>query len=54
MTSLRTITEEQLDIMHLIQEDGESSQREIAKKIGFSLGKVNKLLIETLILSCSN
>tara|TARA_B110000003_G_C16557184_1_gene498935 strand:- start:227 stop:538 length:312 start_codon:yes stop_codon:yes gene_type:complete len=41
MINLQSITEEHIDIMHLIQEDGEASQRDISKKIGFSLGKVN-------------
>lgn len=37
----QTITEDQLDLMHIIQGDTNSSQRQIAKKTGLSLGKVN-------------
>ena len=35
------INEDDLDVLHLIQEDPEISQRKIATKLGFSLGKVN-------------
>jgi EPS-associated MarR family transcriptional regulator len=35
------ITEDQLDLMHLIQGNTNSSQRQIAKKSGLSIGKVN-------------
>jgi EPS-associated MarR family transcriptional regulator len=38
------ITEDQLDLMHLIQGDEISSQRQIAKKTGLSIGKVNYCL----------
>tara|TARA_Y200000002_G_C22478751_1_gene577818 strand:+ start:331 stop:639 length:309 start_codon:yes stop_codon:yes gene_type:complete len=38
------ISEDQLDLMHVIQEDGQASQRLIAKKSGFSIGKVNYCL----------
>ena len=38
------ITEDQIDIMHYIQANSNSSQREIAKKTGFSIGKVNYCL----------
>lgn len=38
------ITEDQLDLMHLIQQDGKASQRQIAKKTGISIGKVNYCL----------
>lgn len=37
----QSITEDQLDIMHIIQDNSISSQREIAKKTGSSIGKVN-------------
>ena len=43
MTS-QNITEDQLDVMHFIQEDGKVSQRVIAKKFRFSIGKVNYCL----------
>ena len=44
MKKSQTITEDHLDLMHYIQEDGEVSQRQIAKKTGFSIGKVNYCL----------
>jgi EPS-associated MarR family transcriptional regulator len=40
----QTITEDQLDLMHIIQGDTNSSQRQIAKKTGLSIGKVNYCL----------
>lgn len=39
-----SITGDQLDLMHIIQSDGNTSQRQIAKKTGFSIGKVNYYL----------
>jgi EPS-associated MarR family transcriptional regulator len=44
MEKSKIITEDQLDLMHLIQENKEASQRQIAKSTGFSLGKVNYCL----------
>ncbi len=44
MTKNRSITEDHLDLMHHIQEDGKASQRKISKNTGFSLGKVNYIL----------
>tara|TARA_B100000963_G_scaffold346643_1_gene352092 strand:- start:14882 stop:15196 length:315 start_codon:yes stop_codon:yes gene_type:complete len=38
------ITEDQLDLMHIIENDGSSSQRQIAKNSGLSVGKVNYCL----------
>ena len=35
------ITEDQLDLMHIIENDGCASQRQIAKDSGLSIGKVN-------------
>ena len=49
MTKEQSITEDQLDLMHIIEKDGKASQRQISKKTGLSLGKVNyclKALIE--------
>ena len=40
----QSITEDQLDLMHIIQGDTMSSQRQIAKKTGLSIGKVNYCL----------
>tara|TARA_Y100001936_G_C15776854_1_gene509235 strand:+ start:170 stop:481 length:312 start_codon:yes stop_codon:yes gene_type:complete len=44
MTKFNKITEDQLDLMHHIQNDSNASQREIAQKTGFSIGKVNYCL----------
>ena len=44
MTETNIITEGALDIMQLIEEDPQISQRLISKKSGFSLGKVNYCL----------
>tara|TARA_B100001057_G_scaffold453832_1_gene499003 strand:- start:538 stop:855 length:318 start_codon:yes stop_codon:yes gene_type:complete len=40
-TKTQSITEDQLDLMHIIQGDSNTSQRQIAQKTGFSIGKVN-------------
>jgi len=42
--SKNDITEDQLDLLHLIQSETNASQRQIAKKTGFSVGKVNYCL----------
>jgi EPS-associated MarR family transcriptional regulator len=44
MSKSQSITEDQLDLMHLIQSDTNASQRQIAKKTGLSIGKVNYCL----------
>ena len=44
MTKSQSITEDQLDLMHLIQKDSNASQRLIAQNSGFSVGKVNYCL----------
>ena len=44
MTKSPNITEDQLDLMHLIENDSIVSQRIIAKKTGLSIGKVNYCL----------
>ena len=44
MKKYQDITEDQLDLMHHIQNDSNASQRQIAKKTGFSIGKVNYCL----------
>jgi EPS-associated MarR family transcriptional regulator len=49
MKKSQAITEDQLDLMYIIEFDSSASQRQIAKKTGLSLGKVNyclKALIE--------
>ena len=38
------ISEDELDVLHLIQEDSTISQRALASKSGLSLGKVNYCL----------
>ena len=44
MSKSQSITEDQLDLMHLIQSDTNATQRQIAKKTGLSIGKVNYCL----------
>ena len=40
----QSITEDQLDLMHIIGKDGKASQRLISQNSGFSIGKVNYCL----------
>lgn len=42
------ITEDQLDLMHYIQENSNATQRQIAHKTGLSIGKVNYCIKELL------
>ena len=44
MTKFQNITEDQLDLMHIIEKDGNASQRLISQNSGFSIGKVNYCL----------
>ena len=44
MTKDQIITEDQLDIMYIIEKDFNASQRQIAKNSGLSIGKVNYCL----------
>ncbi len=44
MIKSQNITEDHLDVMHIIQGDNNPSQRQIAKKTGLSIGKVNYCL----------
>ena len=44
MSEDQTITEDQLDIMHIIERDSSASQRLISQNSGFSIGKVNYCL----------
>ena len=44
MRKEQNITEDQLDLMHIIQKDGKASQRLISQNSGFSVGKVNYCL----------
>ena len=44
MIKSKSITKDQLDLMHIIQCDSNASQRQIAQKTGLSIGKVNYCL----------
>ena len=44
MTKKQKITEDQLDLMHIIEKDSKASQRIISQNSGFSVGKVNYCL----------
>lgn len=44
MSDRITIKEDELDVMHLLEENPKISQRSISKKSGFSIGKVNYCL----------
>ena len=44
MTKSQIITEDQLDLMHIIEKDGKASQRLISQDTRFSIGKVNYCL----------
>ena len=57
MTKEQSITEDQLDLMHIIEKDGKASQRLISQNSGFSIGKVNyclKALIDTGFIKIHN
>ena len=52
-----SITEDQLDLMHIIEKDGKASQRLISQNSGFSIGKVNyclKALIDIGFIKINN
>ena len=44
MSKHQNITEDQLDLMHIIECDSNASQRQIAQKTDLSIGKVNYCL----------
>jgi len=44
MTKKQSITEDQLDLMHIIENNGKVSQRLISQNTGFSIEKVNYCL----------
>ena len=48
MSEDHMISEDQLDLLHVIENDGEASQRLISKTTGFSIGKVNYCLKQLL------
>jgi EPS-associated MarR family transcriptional regulator len=57
MKKEQIITEDQLDLMHIIEKDGKVSQRLISQNSGFSIGKVNyclKALIDIGFIKISN
>ena len=57
MTKEQSITEDQLDLMHIIEKDGKASQRQISQNSGFSIGKVNyclKALIDIGFIKINN
>ena len=57
MTKEQSITEDQLDLMHIIEKDGKTSQRLISQTSGFSIGKVNyclKALIDIGFIKINN
>ena len=41
MSKIKTISEDQLDLLHIIENDSKVSQRVISHNSGFSIGKVN-------------
>ena len=51
------ITEDHIDLIHAIEKDSKASQRQIAKKTGLSIGKVNyiiKALIDVGFIKINN
>jgi MarR family transcriptional regulator, temperature-dependent positive regulator of motility len=44
MTKDQSITEDQLDLLHIIEKDGKASQRLLSQNSGLSIGKVNYCL----------
>ncbi len=44
MNSKKPVSEELLELMHIVQENPNISQRQLAKEIGLSIGKVNYCL----------
>jgi len=57
MSNEKKINEDDLKVLHLVHSNPEISQRGIAKKMGFSLGKVNyciKALTEVGFIKCKS
>ena len=44
MKKIQGITEDQLDLMQIIEKDREASQRKLSQRTGLSIGKVNYCL----------
>lgn len=57
MTKSYNITEDHIELLHSIEKDGKTSQRQIAKQTGLSIGKVNyciKALIDIGFIKINN
>ena len=57
MKKSKNITEDHIDLIYAIERDGRASQRQIAKKTGLSIGKVNyciKALIDIGFIKINN
>ena len=57
MIKAQNITEDHIDLMHIIESDANATQRQIAKKTGLSIGKVNyclKALIDIGFIKAGN
>ena len=57
MKKEQSITEDQLDVMHIIEKDCKASQRVISQNSGFSIGKVNycvKALVDIGFIKINN
>ena len=57
MAKDQSITEDQLELMHIIEKDGTASQRLISQNSGLSIGKVNyclKALIDIGFIKINN
>ena len=57
MKKSKNITEDHIDLIYAIERDGTASQRQIAKKTGLSIGKVNyciKALIDIGFIKINN
>ena len=44
MNSKKSISEESLDLMHILEKNPNKTQRQLSKEIGLSIGKVNYCL----------
>ena len=57
MTKEQNITEDQLDLMHIIEKNDKATQRLISQNSGFSIGKVNyciKALVDIGFIKINN
>ena len=48
----KNITEDYVDLMHIIEQDAFASQRELARNAGLSIGKVNYCLKTLINVGC--